>query len=333
MKTPLQRIRIGALSLVIVFVVAILGYHYLGKYDWLDSVWMVFITVSTVGYGEHSSSSDAIQILTMLLIVFGVSSSVYTFGGFIQLLLEGEVERAFGRRKMTKEIDRLESHVIICGYGKMGHDLAVQLEHRKIPFVVVDIDPEKSRLAQESGLLSITGDATSEDTLRSAHFDTARALVTSLPTDAENVFITLTARNLRADVQIIAKSEHESSCRKLRQAGADKVVMPHRIGAQQMERMISRPTTAALVELFAEASNLEMELDEFHVGSNSRLVGLALSESKIKEQFDLLVVGIQKPDGDFQFNPSSMEKICKEDTLLLMGNLNNINRMKTEFPG
>ena len=331
MKTPLQRIRTGALSLAIVFIVSILGYRYLGKYDWLDSAWMVFITVSTVGYGEHSDSSDAIQILTMLLIVFGVSASVYTFGGFIQLLLEGEVERAFGRRKMTKEIDRLENHVIICGYGKMGHDLVSQLEHRRIPFVVVDIDPEKSRLAQESGLLSIHGDATSEDILRSAHLDTARALVTSLPTDAENVFITLTARNIRADVQIIAKSEHESSCRKLRQAGADKVVMPHRIGAQQMERMISRPTTAALVELFAEASNLEMELDEFPVGTKQRLVGLALSESKIKEQFDLLVVGIQKLDGEFRFNPSSTDVICTDDTLLLMGSLSNINRMRDEF--
>ena len=331
MKTPLQRIRIGALSLAIVFVVSILGYHYLGEYDWLDSVWMVFITVSTVGYGENSNSSDAIQILTMLLIVFGVSSSVYTFGGFIQLLLEGEVERAFGRRKMTKEIERLENHVIICGYGKMGRDLVSQLEHRKIPFVVVDIDAEKSRLAQESGLLSINGDATSEEILKLAHFDTARALVTSLPTDAENVFITLTGRNLRADVQIIAKSEHESSCGKLRQAGADKVVMPHRIGAQQMERMISRPTTAAMVELFAEASYLEMELDEFRVGSNSGLAGLALAESRIKEQFNLLVVGIQKLEGGFQFNPSSTDVIQASDTLLVMGSLRDINRMKAAF--
>ncbi|MDE0936207.1 MAG: NAD-binding protein [Mariniblastus sp.] len=329
MKTPLQRIRIGALSLAIVFVAAILGYHYLGNYDWLDSAWMVFITVSTVGYGEHSNSSDAVQILTMMLIVFGVSSSVYTFGGFIQLLLEGEVERAFGRRKMTKEIDRLEHHVIICGYGKMGRDLVAQLEHREIPFVVVDIDPEKSRLAQASGLLSINGDATSETILELAHLDTARALVTALPTDAENVFITLTGRNIRADVQIIAKSEHESSCGKLRQAGADNVVMPHRIGAQQMERMISRPKTAALVELFAEASHLEMELDEFRVNSNSGLEGLTLADSKIKEQFNLLVVGIQKLDGDFQFNPSSTNVIQSSDTLLVMGNLNDINRMKS----
>ena len=157
----------------------------------------------------------------------------------------------------------------------------------------------------------------------------ARALVTALPSDAQNVFITLTARNLRPDIQIIAKSEQESSCRKLRQAGADKIVMPHRVGAQQMERMISRPTTADLVELFAEASHLEMELDEFRVSSESSLVGSTLAKSNIKEDFNLLVVGIKNKDGEFHFNPPPDETINELDTLLVIGQVDSINRMKS----
>ena len=327
-KTPLQRIRIGALSLFCVLVSSVVGYHYLGGYDWLDAVWLVVITISTVGFGESTQSTSVVQILTIGVILLGVTSSVYTCGGLIQLLLEGEVERALGKRKMSKEIKRLDRHVIICGFGRLGLDLVNQLQHRGIPFVVVDIDHEKVKQASEAKLLAIQGDATSEQILQAANLSAARALVSALPSDAENVFITLTARNLRPDIQIIAKSEQESSCRKLRQAGADKIVMPHRVGAQQMERMISRPTTADLVELFAEASHLEMELDEFRVSQTSNLVGTALSDSKIKEDFNLLVVGIKNRDGEFRFNPPPHETIGDEDTLLVIGQVGDINRMK-----
>jgi voltage-gated potassium channel len=327
-KTPLQRIRIGALSLGCVLILSVTGYHFLGGYDWLDAVWMVVITVSTVGYSENTQSTSVVQILTIGVILLGVTSSVYTCGGFIQLMLEGEVERALGKRKMSKEIKRLNGHVIICGFGRLGLDLVNQLQHRGIPFVVVDIDPEKIVQASEAKVLAIHGDATSEQVLQAANLSAARALVTALPSDAENVFITLTARNLRPDIQIIAKSEQESSCRKLRQAGADKIVMPHRVGAQQMERMISRPTTADLVELFAEASHLEMELDEFRVSRHSDLVGTALADSNIKEQFNLLVVGIKNREGEFRFNPPPHETIGVEDTLLVIGQVDDINRMK-----
>ncbi len=328
MKTPLQRIQIGALSLALVVVLSVAGFHFLAGYNLLESVWMVVITISTVGFSERSQATPVVQVLTILVIMLGVSSAVYTCGGFIQLVLEGEVERALGRRKMTYELKRLSGHVIICGFGRLGEDLASQLQHRAIPFVVIDLDPEKIQHAMELNSLPIQGDATSEDVLEQANLSNARALVTALPSDAQNVFIALTARNLRPDIQIIAKSEEESSCRKLRQAGADKIVMPHRVGAQQMERMISRPTTADLVELFAEASHLEMELDEFLVASESSLVGATLEESRIREDFNLLVVGIKNKDGEFRFNPHSDEKINELDTLLVIGQVESINRMK-----
>ncbi|MEM9413322.1 MAG: NAD-binding protein, partial [Planctomycetota bacterium] len=156
----------------------------------------------------------------------------------------------------------------------------------------------------------------------------ARAIVSALPTDAENVFIALTARNLCTDIQIIAKSEQGTSCRKLRQAGANKIVMPHRVGAQQMERMISRPTAADLIDLFAEASELEMELDEITVKSDDFLSGKAVKESNIKEEYGLLLVGIKKPDGAMLFNPAATYKFESKDVLLVMGRTDEIQRLQ-----
>lgn len=328
MRTPLQRIRFGAISLASVLVVSVIGFHLIGGYSWLESVWMVVITVSTVGYSEKPVSTPAFQVFTMLVILMGVTSAAYTCGGFIQLLLEGEVARAMGQRKMTKDINRLDHHVIICGFSRLGLDLANQLKHRGIPFAIIDIDENKVRMASELDYLAIKGDATLESVLQELKINKARSLATALPSDADNVFITLTARNLRPDIQIIAKSEHESSCRKLRQAGADKIVMPHRVGAQQMERMISRPTTADLFELFAEASHLEMELDEIHIRNGSTLAGTSIAASRIKDQFNVLVVGIKDTNGIFHFNPQPEYIINTDDTLLVIGEVDDINGMK-----
>ena len=319
------------MALLTIFIFSVVGFRFIGGYQWLESIWLVVITVSTVGYGEHSDSTAPIKILTILVILLGVTASAYTIGGFVQLMFQGEVDRILGRRKLTKELNRLESHVIVCGMGRLGRDLATQLKHRGLEFAIVDIVPEIVEEAQALGYVAVHGDATSEEVLQELRLDKAVALATALPSDADNVFITLTARNLRPDIQIIAKSERESSCRKLRQAGANKIVMPHRIGAQQMERMISRPSTADLVELFAEASHLEMELDELAVSDQSRLVGISLGESKIKDDFNLLVVGIRDKEGHFRFNPKPQETIQSADTLLVMGEVDDINRMKSSI--
>ena len=322
------RVRIGALSVASVFLVSILGYRFLGGYSWLEATWMVVVTISTVGYAEQSGKPAEIQLFTILVILLGVTSAAYTGAGLIQLALEGEVDRLLGRRKMTREISKLRDHVIICGFGRLGQDLANQLMHRGIEYVVVDQDPEKAILANELNCPSVTGDATSEATLTATNLEHAKALVTALPTDALNVFITLTARNLKPDIQIIAKSEMESSCRKLRQAGANKIVMPHRVGARQMERMISRPSTADLFELFSEASHLDMELDEFLITGHSSLVGKSIGECRLKEDFNLLVVAIQLHGEEFKFNPPPSQTISDRDILLVIGQAEDINRMK-----
>ena len=311
-----------------IFVAAVLAFRMTGEYSWLDSVWMVVVTISTVGYAEESTRSASVQIICILLILTGVTAGAYTFGGFVQLMLEGELERVLGTKRMKREIDKLSGHVIICGFGRLGEDLGQQLSHRNIPFVVIDTDEEKVGQINSQQQLALLGDATLEDTLEKSGIKRARAIVSALPTDAENVFIALTARNLCPNIQIIAKSEQGTSCRKLRQAGANKIVMPHRVGAQQMERMISRPTAADLIDLFAEASELEMELDEITVSSNSFLSGKAVKDSKIKEEYGLLLVGIKKPNGEMVFNPAANYVFGSKDVLLVMGRTSEIQRLQ-----
>ena len=325
---PLYRIRIGAIVLVLLVAAATIGYRVLGGYGWLESLWMVVVTISTVGFGERSQTAPAVQLLTIAVIVMGVSAAAYTMGGFIQLALEGEIDRVLGRRKMSREISALNDHVIICGFGRLGQDLAGQLKYRQIPFVVIDSDSESVALATDLKYPVIHGDATLEEVLAEARLRHARVLVSALPSDADAVFITLTARNLCPSIQIIAKSERENTCRKLRQAGVDKIVMPQRIGAQQMERMISRPSTADLVELFAEVTRLEMELDELKVTANSDLVNRTLSASRIRQDFNVLVVGIKTRDGEFLFNPTADQVIRQDDVLLVMGQVDDINQIK-----
>ncbi len=328
MRSPLRKIRNGAVALGTVFIAAVLAVRFLGNYSWLDSVWFVVITISTVGFNEQSDSSATIQLITIGLIILGVSAAAYTCGGFVQLALEGEIENVMGKRKMAAEISKLKDHVVICGFGRLGNDLAEQLTYRNETFVVIDNSNDRIAESQDDGFLCVFGDATDESVLNEANLAEAKAIVTALPTDAQNVFITLTARNLSPNIQIIAKAELKSSCKKLRQAGANKIVMPHKVGAQQMERMISRPTTADLVELFAEASNLDMELDEFPISEHSDLAGKSLADSGIKEDFNLLVVGLKNPDGEFQFNPGPSHKISIHDIVLVIGDVSDINRLK-----
>lgn len=329
MNSPQQRIKIGAISLACVFILSVMGLHWIGGYDWLDSLWMVVITVSTVGFSEKKNVlPPETQLLIMGVIVLGVSASAYTFGALIQYLLEGEFDRVLGKRKMHKEIAKLTDHVIICGYGRLGEDLGDMLKKRNLNYVIVDNDPERVDDGRAEGNLVVLGDATDESVLVDANIGDAKTIVTTLPTDAQNVFIALTARNMCPSVQIIATAEHSSSCKKLRQAGADKIVMLHRTGAQQMERMISRPTTARLFDVFAETTAIEMEMDELLVPDGCRLAGKQLGETNLRDKYNLLVVGIKQSSGEMLFNPSPKQTIDAGDTLMLMGQLEQIELLK-----
>lgn len=330
MKTPLQRIRTGAIVAFAIFVVAVFGYRILG-YRWVDSLWMVVITMSSVGYGEHSTVSDATKVFSVLVILVGMSAAVYTIGGFLQLMTEGEIERVLGHRRMSRDIKRLKDHVIICGYGRTGEILAKELSSMDRSFVVVDFDSERIVDAQSDGILTVNGDATEEQVLMDAGVEEAFALVIGLPSDAANVFITLTSRNLNAGLQIIARGEHRSTEKKLKQAGADRVVMPAIVGAHQMARLITRPSTADLMDLVTERSFHDLELDEFAVPASSLLVGATVMETEAHRKHRLLVVAVKETTGNMVLNPDANYVFKIGDVMILMGHAEDIARFRFSF--
>jgi len=237
------------------------------------------------------------------------------------MITEDEVQRALRNRRITRGIDQLSGHVIVCGMGRTGEILAQELTSFEEPFVVIDNDPAKTELAGEDlARLVVTGDATEEGTLETAGITRAKTLISVLPSDADNVFITLTARNLNPKLQIIAKAELRSSEKKLRQAGADRVVMPPVIGGRRMARMVTRPTTARWIDLFTDRSaTMGIELDELVIAEQGGLVGKSVADAAVHRDHNLLILAVEHVDGSMDFNPGGNYVFQPNDTVILVG--------------
>jgi voltage-gated potassium channel len=329
MNRTLRRVRRGAILLAVVLVGSVCGYRLFGR-TWIEATYMVVITVATIGFGEHSLLSPAEQLYTIVVILVGLSASAYTLGAFFQLLTQGEVERALGIRRMNREIDRLNNHVIVCGFGRMGRILSGELQRQEVPLVVVDRNADVLVDATAAGHLVFHGDATDEDTLTSVGVQRAKSLVTVLPGDADNVFITLTARDLHPTLQIIARGEVAATQKKLLQAGATRVVLPASIGALRMASMITKPSTVELMELFAGKNLLDVEVDELDVAEGSPLIGKTVRETETRRRHGLLVVAVKRADGQMVFNPDGDFVFRPADTIIVMGKPDDITRFCEE---
>lgn len=325
---PLQKVRLGFLLLGGIVALAVTGFRYIADYQWLDALWMVFVTISTVGYSETSTSPPSVKLLSMATILLGVTASAYTFTGLVQLLLEGEIDRVLGNRRMQRKIDQLSGHTIVCGFGKIGPILCAALENNDREFVVVDNESARIDEAESAGYLVVDGDATDEELLKTLRIEHAAAIVVGLPTDAENVFITLSARNLCENLRIIAAAERESSCRKLRQAGADEIVLSQRMIADHIARLVTRPSAAKFFDILSTAGNLELEIDELLLTPESPLCGQTIAGSRIRDRYELLVVGVQSEGEQFEFNPAAGRKLSAADVVLVMGRGDQIERFQ-----
>jgi voltage-gated potassium channel len=330
MNTATERIRSAAVVLGVVLVLAVCGYRVFG-YEWLDAIYMVVITLAGVGYGEKSELEPSQQLFTIIVILFGMSAVAYAIGGIAQLFFEGEIERALGLERMHHEIEQLRNHTIICGYGRIGQILAADLKKHSKPFVIMESDAKRFQQAREHDYLVLQGDATEDAMLIKAGLHYASALISALPNDAANVFITLTARNLNKNVQIISRAEHPNTEKKLRQAGANRIVLPSTIGAQQMVRMITRPSTADLIDLIAQQGNLDLELDEIHIPQNARLVGVTVRDSEAHQEHHLLMLAVKQVNGKMIFHPDPDYVFQTGDIIITLGDAENIQHFRKKY--
>jgi voltage-gated potassium channel len=257
-------------------------------------------TISTVGFHEVKPLSTTGQVFTMVLILFGVGAAFYTFGMLVETVVEGRINELLGRRRMDRSIASMRDHVIICGWGRVGHAIADEVDASARALVIIEHDAQQAEGVRHP---VIVGDATDDSTLRAAGIGRALALVAAVDTDAGNSFITLSARALKPDLFIVARARSETSAEKLRRAGADRVVNPHTIGGARMAAFVLRPNVAEFLDVVMHESSLEFRLEEVQVVDSSPIVGRSLRDTQLRERTGALVLALRDKGGDFQTNP------------------------------
>lgn len=322
-----------ALVIFVSFVlIAATGYWVLEEnYSYFDGIYMTIITVATVGYGEVHPLGQAGRIWSIAVILSGAAIAALVLSLFVALVLEGEIRRILGRRHMEKEIAQLNGHVVLCGYGKMGSAVAEELLQRQRRVVVVDNSPERTTAAERLGMLCVLGDAQEESTLKAAGVDKAGVLIACLQDDADNVFLTLTARQANSALKIIARAQQASTEQILRRAGATRVVCPQIIGASRVVDVVTRPAVVDLVEMAHKG--VELEMDQLVLTAGSSLTGKTLLELELPRKTGAVVVAIQRADGTPIYQPTSDMVLKPGDTLVLVGKKGAAQKVQQLQPG
>ena len=313
--------------LMALLVLGSLGFVWLEGWNFFDALYMTVTTLTTLGGGEVHPLSKLGRVYTMVLILAGMGVLLYIVTSLARVVVEGEIREALGRRKLVKQIKGLKDHYIICGFGRIGEIIARQLKERGIPLVIVENKPENLSRLEESGYYFVAGDATREEVLQEAGIERARGLVAVVSSDADNVYIVLTARSLNPDLYIVARAEESGAEKKLLRAGADRVESPYEMGGRKMAHAILRPTVTTFMEL-AMTEGVEWSMEEVRVGEGSALAGVALKDSGIRQKLDLILVAIKRADGEMLFNPTLETPILAGDTLIALGLRKNLEALE-----
>ncbi|MDC0335804.1 potassium channel protein [Pseudodesulfovibrio sp.] len=318
---------LGIVYLVNVFIIGIAFYMGYEEWDFASSFYMVVITLSTVGFMEVNELSEPGRWFTAFLIMGGVGGFVYIAGALAQVLIDGRLQILWGKHKMMKEIHKLRNHFIVCGHGRIGSIVVREIMNDGHDVVVIEQDQELLDKMEQDGILCIDGDATSDEVLMTAGLLHAKSLISALTSEAANVYVTLTARQLNPDINIVARAGDRSHISRLELAGADRVVLPHYIGGLRMAQNVLRPTVTNFIEL-AVRGGIDLQMEELEVTPDSELVSLDLIESKIRPRFNLIIIAIKKGSGEMVFNPGPKEVINAYDTLLAVGKKSDLTEIK-----
>ncbi len=315
-------------ALLLLTVAGTAGFHYIEHWSWFDSFYMVIITLSTIGYGEVHPLSHAGRAFNIVLIVAGVALVFLLIGALTQALLEFELGRVFGKRRMEREVAGLKNHYIICGAGRVGSSVARELATKPCPFVIIEA-AEESIKGLDSKWLVVIGDAASEKALREAGIERARGLVAATTTDATNIYIVLTAKSLKPDLKIIARASEESAEKHLKTAGADVVISPYAAAGHRIAQSFLRPNVLDFLDIAtASEGMLEMVIEEIKVAPQSSLAQTTVGGSGIHHQFGIMILAIRGADGGTRFNPHAGESIRGGDYLIAMGEPSQMGKLE-----
>ncbi|MEK6652315.1 MAG: NAD-binding protein [Nitrospirota bacterium] len=312
----------------LIFVVAVgsAGYMVIEGWNCIDSLYMTIITIASVGYREVHDLSPNGRIFTIILIIGGVGSVAYTLTTVAKIVLEGEIKEIFGRKRLEKKIKELKNHYIVCGYGRMGKIICRELREKSIRFAVIE---KKLDIPEErDDILILEGDATKDEILKEAGIEKAKGLISVLPTDAENLFVVLSARELNPNLFIVARAGEEGSEQKLIRAGADRVVSPYHIGGLRIAHTVLKPAVVDFIEFATKSGNIDLQMEEITIQDASALAGQTLDECGIGRDLGIIVVAIKKTSGDMQFNPTYKTAIKTGDTLIALGEISKLKALE-----
>lgn len=323
-----SRIRLALILLSCVVVAGTSGFHFIEGWSWFDGFYMTLTTMTTIGYEEVHPLSHIGRMFNSFLIVASVIGGGFTIATISQALLEFEFGKAIGRRRMERELAKLSDHYIICGAGRVGRTVARQLLARGQTCVIIEREPSRARWAEEEKIPVIIGNASSEENLKKARIEHARGFVAAVTSDAENLYIVLTARGFRSDLKIIARASEEEATSKLLRAGATQVLSPYYFIGHRIAQLLLRPNVLDFIDTAIGTERLDIEIGEVQVREGSRLVGKSFADSAIRERAGVLVLAVKDAAGAMTFNPAPDAVIRAGDCLIVIGGDNQLRKVE-----
>jgi voltage-gated potassium channel len=305
-----------------------LGFIWIERYSPFDAFYMTLITVSTVGYEELHPLSFHGRIFNSFLIFFGVTMMLLAVGGMTQVIIALELTQYFGKRRTRKMINKLQDHIIVCGFGRVGRGAARELQRAGVPFLIVDKSEDRVEWAMRDGMLGVLADATDDETLKHAGVLRAKGLIATLQSDADNLFVILSAKALKPSLQVSARVASEQSEKKMRLAGADHVFAPYDMTGNRMAQVMLKPHVFQFIDFTTKSMGLDVGIEQFSVPAASEFASKSLLESKIRSELGVIVLAIRKPDGRMFFNPPAEAEINAGDFLIVMGEAANLRKLE-----
>jgi voltage-gated potassium channel len=334
-QQSLHKLRNALILLSVIIAIGTIGYMSIEHQNFLNAIYMTIITLTTIGYGETFGLGTGGRIFTIFLVLAGVGTVAYALASTVEFMVEGRMSGLMGRRKMRKEIDNLLGHYILCGYGRVGQYIAMDLAGAGARFVIIEKDPKVADEALEMGFTVIKSDATDDETLKAAGIERAKGLVTALSSDAENLYVTLTARELCPHLFIVSRCNNEESEPKLRRAGSDRVISPHSIGGRRMAAMLLKPLVWDYLDLVTRGDyiefnveSLEWRLDDVEIYPQSFLDGRTIEEAKIYSVSGALILAVKKRGAGFNTKPPKDLTLEVGDSLIAIGTVGQLAKLE-----
>ncbi len=333
-QVTLRRVRNALSALGVIATVGVLGYMLLEGWSFIDALYMTVITLTTVGYREVRDLDTTGQLWTMALLITGVGTLFYAAVTSVELAVEGAVRGYFERRRMRTEINKMNGHYILCGFGRVGHQVAREFAFEDVPFVVIDNDPEKVEECLAGGYLAIPGEASNDTTLEEAGIRQARGLVAAVNSDAANVFVVLSARKINPSLHIVARASSDESAAKLEIAGADRTLSPYAVGGRRLASLATQPLIVDFLDIVTRGEKgIEFRLEEFSMPKGSTLANHTIGELQIGEKTGAMVLAIRTSEGRFDTTPSAQDIIHPNDTLIVLGTREQVTRLEALMRG